>query len=247
MGDNARVVGCDLFSTAIASNGASTAGFVGPVYYKQLTPSLISTRLTNLEELFQYYAIRELRICYTNDVGSTIAGSVAIGLVQSADTAVDIGTYTQQQVLELSPSFKTAVWEPESCMYRHTGSRLWNTDKSSAGAAEQYAQAYLVAALNASTLAAATFGTLWLEYVIDFYKPTPVESTPALRIAKLMRQNRISIEQLAASSNLSPPRLSDNPSSLLAAHCCAASSPCMQCGVDTNYVRVDGSKTSLSK
>jgi hypothetical protein len=195
MGDNCRVIGSDLFSTAVSADGSTTAGLSGGLYQIQLTPSAISTRLTNFEELYQFYAIRELRLCYTNDVGSSTAGSVALGLYQNANGIYGFSTLTQQQVLEMDPSLKTAVWEPDTLAYRHTGTKLWQTTKVDAATAGYYAQVSLCAALN-GVLSASTLGSLWLEYVIDFYKPTPVETNPALRIVSLMKRYGVTAQQL---------------------------------------------------
>jgi hypothetical protein len=101
--------------------------------------------------------------------------------------------------------------------YRHTGTKLWSTDAAT-GDVSELNQCYLVGCFNA-VLAAAPFGSLWLEYVIDFYKPTPVESSPSLRLMKLAKRYGLTIEiadvcsaascSSASSStpNLVPPKL----------------------------------------
>jgi len=211
MHDNCRVIGSDLFTIFAAANGTTNAGLTGGVYETDLTPGVISPRLLNFQEMYQYYAIRELRVCYTNDVPSTTAGSIAVGIQQCSASSTASATWTQQQVLELTPSYKTAVWEPESCVYRHTGTKLWTGTTNASTPLEDSKQIQLVAALNA-VLTAATFGSFWLEYIIDFYKPTPIQISPSLRIAELAERYGVKIAILAtepdassSSSSLQPP------------------------------------------
>jgi len=178
MGDSCRVVGCDLFGTAVASGASGNGGFAGSSS-ATLTPNQISPRLANLEELYQYYAIRQLQIQYIPTVGSNTSVSVATGVEQSYDASAAVTYNSQQKVLELTPSVLAPAWQSASMTYRHTGSKLWRTTTVGAGTAEEYVQALLECVLLGHA-ASTTYGQLRMEYVIDFYKPTPVESNPSL-------------------------------------------------------------------
>jgi len=201
MGDSCRVVGCDLYGTSVASGASSNGGF-GSGAVANLSPSAISPRLTNLEELFQYYAIRELQIQYIPAVGSTTAVAVALGVSQDAldATGAVVSYTTQQKVLELTPSVLTPAWQSAMMTYRHNGVKVWRTSSTSAGSSDDYLQAALIAVLLGNA-ASTTYGQLRMQYVIDFYKPTPVESSPSLVFYKkqlLQARREAAAEKLGA-------------------------------------------------
>jgi len=180
MGDSTRVTGCDLFnSPIIAGSLYQNAGFGGSgVYWKYLTPGGISTRLSNLEELFQYYAIRKLRIIYSPEVPTSTAGSLAIGVAQDVNV-VNVATPTQQQLMELTPAFKMPVWMTGAMEYTHSGTALWETSTEEGGDPGFHFVQLLIGCTLTGSVASTQYGTLWLEYVIDFYKPSMVLGSPA--------------------------------------------------------------------
>jgi len=186
-----RLVGSDLLSIAIQAGGTDNCGFGAGTYGNFLSPTGVSPRLEQFEELFQFYAFRKVRIVYTNDVGSGTAGSVAVGLVTDSLTPLtEDSPITQQQILELPYARKTAVWEPAVMFeYEHTGTRLWTTsslDDSGTQGYLDWAQGTILAAFN-GTLEAASYGTLAVDYVIDFYQPTPpFTNDPALSLRRLL-------------------------------------------------------------
>jgi len=178
MGDSCRVVGCDLFGTAIATGaGSATAPLAGATGIV-LTPNNISPRLRNMEELYQYYAIRKLRMEYMPMCPTTTSGAVALGLAQNSLNVASVTYTTQQQVLETTPSVLAPVWQAASTEYTHTGTKLWYTSSSSVGDSSEADQLVLLAVI-ANGLISTGYGQIRLEYTIDFYKPTPVESSPS--------------------------------------------------------------------
>jgi len=180
MGDCCRVVGCDLFSTQIqAGSTTATAGFGGTANYTiALAPHEISARLTNLEELFQFYAIRKLGVQYIPNVGTATAVSVALGLAQDIDTEAATIT-TQQQVLEFTPSVLTPAWQSSQITYTHTGVKVWETSTENSAVVYNAYQGAMWCVLLGST-ASTVYGQLRFEYVIDFYKPSPILASPSL-------------------------------------------------------------------
>jgi hypothetical protein len=183
MGDSARVCGCDLFGTAIkAGSSTAAAGFGSTAtYWTGLTPSAISTRMQNLEELFQYYAFRKIRIIYSPEVPTSTAGSLALGVAQD-NNVLAVSSPTQQQLLELSPAFKMPVWMTGSCEYTHSGTKVWETSTENSEILNNCVQLLLGCTLTGG-VASTQYGTLWMEYVIDFYKPSMVLGSPS-RVAK---------------------------------------------------------------
>jgi hypothetical protein len=193
MGDSSRVCGCDLFGTSVmAGTVALNAAFGGTAtYFVSMTPGNISTRLTNLEEMFQYYAIRKLNVIYVPKAATSVSVNVALGLIQDADTVANaVVAPTQQQILELSPSLLTPVWNVASMVYTHTGMKLWSTSTLGSVPSGSDTQLVVAGTLNGGT-SATVYGSLWLEYCIDFYKPSPVLSSPSIYLdAKLSHISR---------------------------------------------------------
>jgi len=182
MGDSTRVTGCDLFGTAVQAGSSTAAAGFGSTgtYWVPMTPGAISTRLAHLEELFQFYAIRKLRIIYSPEVPTSTAGSLAIGLAQDADVVV-ISSPTQQQLMELTPAFKMPVWMTGSMEYTHTGTKLWETSLENSESVYNTEQLIMACTLTGG-VASTQYGTLWMEYVIDFYKPSMVLGSPTRSI-----------------------------------------------------------------
>jgi hypothetical protein len=176
MGDNCRVVGCDLFGPPIQSAASGSGGF-NNAYWQVLTPGNISTRLQNLEELFMYYAIRRLRVMYSPEVSTATNGSFALALAQ--DINVDsVTTPTQQQLLEVTPSMKAPFYMVSQMEYVHNGTKVWATSTEGSEILSGDTQAVLGCALQGAA-ASTVFGALWVEYIIDFYKPSMVLGSPA--------------------------------------------------------------------
>jgi len=181
MGDSCRVVGCDLYSVPVATGaGSASLPFAGAAY-STVSPRLISPRLNNLEELYQYYAIRKLKVQYMPLCPTSTPGAIALGVAQNAQNATADVTYTtQQQVLETTPSVLTPVWQSASMEYTHTGTKLWDTATGGTGSIDAWDQ-MVILGIVAGGAVSTNYGQLRLEYVIDSYKPTPVETNPSAR------------------------------------------------------------------
>lgn len=171
-----RVRGRDLFYLPIKS-GSSTAaaGFGGTgTYYALVTPREISNRLENVEEIFQYYAIRKMRVFYAPATGSTSTVQIALGYLANYGITTDIPSPTQTQVLEMSPAALFPAWQPAMIEVLHRGTKLYSCDDYSGTYTdnETYQGALACTILNGS--GSATYGQLWIEFVVDFYQPCPI-------------------------------------------------------------------------
>jgi hypothetical protein len=176
-----RISGCDLFSYPLGTGTSSTSGFgVYPgssgTYWVGVTPSIISSRLAAIEEMFQWYAIRKLKIHYTSVVGTSTSGSIAIGISTDAQIASAFTTPTQQQIMELQPALLCPVWSSASMELEFRGTKLYES-YASGEAKDEKVQASIGAAFNAFLTNSTTYGQLWVEYVIDFYQQVPLLSS----------------------------------------------------------------------
>lgn len=134
-------------------------------------------RLGNIEKIFQFYALREVRFTYIPAVGATTNVQAAFGVAQDVELSVGaFPTPTQSQLLELDYSILTPAWQVATFTYFHRGAKLWECFGS--GAAEE-AGTKLQAAIGATLLgatASTTYGQFYVEYVCDFYEPSPILS-----------------------------------------------------------------------
>lgn len=187
-----RVTGRDLFDLPIKSgSGTAAAGFGGTaVYYANVAPIEISPRLANLEEMFIFYAIRHLRIFYAPATASTSTTQIALGYTTEADVIVDaIPAPTQAQVMEMESSVLSSAWQPFVFEMKHEGTRLYLTSTVSGQATDIEFQGALACTLL-NGVASTTYGQLWVEYVVDFYKPTPLLNDPTWLVGPHWQRDR---------------------------------------------------------
>jgi hypothetical protein len=171
-----RIHGCDLFNSALVNNTTTDAGFASGNYWIPLSPARISARLQAIEEMYQWFAIRRLKLKYSPTVGSTTPNSVAIGLSTDSELSLAITAPTQQQVMELQPAMLTPVWGFTECELVMRGTKLFESYLSGEALDTRF-QAYVAAAFSGVAAALITTGQLWVEYEIDFYQQTPLLSS----------------------------------------------------------------------
>jgi hypothetical protein len=175
-----RVKGRDLFYAPIqAGSSDAKAGFGGTAtYYVAVTPKEIAARLANIQAIFQWYAIRGLRVFYAPATGSTSTVQIALGYMSNFDIASDITTPTQTQVLEMQPAALFPAWQPAVIDIIHRGTKLFSCDAKNVTDANyrDFYQGVLASTLM-NGVATTTYGQLWVEYVVDFYQPCPIQTT----------------------------------------------------------------------
>jgi len=172
-----RVSGCGLFtSPVVAGSVTPAAGFgASATYWANVTPSLLDPRLSNIEKIFQFYGIREVRWTYVPAVGATTNVQAAFGIAQDENLPGVITTPTQTQLLELNTSILVPAWQVATMTYTHRGTKLWECATSSDAGLNKI-QATIGATLLGAT-ASITYGQFYVEYVVDFYEPCPVLAT----------------------------------------------------------------------
>jgi hypothetical protein len=184
-GSSERIVGCDLLNTAIQStvstgvlaysNPDSVFGTAAKFNWYPLTPSTISNRLAAIEEMYQWYAIRDLKVRYIPNCGSTSAGSVALGITTDVEIYGEINAPSQQQVLEFNPALLAPVWGASMMEMKFRGTKLFECFNTSNTELNLGIQAALVMSGVGPVVATVT-GQVWLDYVIDFYQQVPLLS-----------------------------------------------------------------------
>lgn len=182
-----RVSFCDMFSTIVqAGSVTATGGFGGTAtYFKNLSPSQLSPRLTQLEELYEYYAFRRLKIEYLPIVGTATNVAVNLGIDSNVASDANFATPVPQQVLEFRPSMGGIAWQVMEMEYKHTGSKLWACTTVGESDVSNYAQCVLYCVLDGSPATSVGYGKLRISGIIDFYKDTPPSATnPALVLSR---------------------------------------------------------------
>jgi hypothetical protein len=181
-----RITGTDLYSIPVATGavglGAFTASTIGPSW-AAISPATISSRVQAIEEMFQWYVIRKLRIVYTPTCPTSTAGGLSLGYSTDWQMQNAFVGPNAQQVMELNPALFTPVWQSSSIEMKDEGTKLFECYLSSESGDNRF-QGILGSQITGGAQNT-TYGRLFLEYVIDFYQPSPLLST--VDIAKRRR------------------------------------------------------------
>lgn len=193
--DNVRVHFNDYTAYSITSGGLGfeSYGFSTGAnrYALQVSPSGMSPRLVQYEELYSWYAFRELRFTYVPRTPTSLAASVGvnIGVIDNPDAIGNFAPPTRQQINECEISLNTIAWQPSEFVYKFNGSKLWATTASGTVTSEfsEYWQAFLLCILDGAPVVTNNYGQLRVDGVIDFYNSTP----PSPTLPSLMLFNRL--------------------------------------------------------
>lgn len=241
-GHSVRVSGNGLFTVAVATV-ITQAGILAGALYAFLTPSVMDARLSKIESVFQFYAIRYAKITFITTLPtSTTVKSLAFGIASDAGLT---GFTTPAQVLELTPSMLTPSWQCASMVYTHKGTKVWECFASSAPALDTIQ--CLIYGSNDTVVAAGTaaIGNLYIEYVVDFYEPGPVLSSVNLDSLKQRFEAEVRKRQRDRSLISSTSSLSLLPSSSEATGAIATPPEGTKAQLtDVNYVLVPGASVA---
>jgi hypothetical protein len=185
--DGVRVVGSDLpFSITTPASGLysvlnntylSTGGQFLPI-----SPKALSNRLNLFEEMYQYYAIRELRITYIPAVGTSTAGSFATCICNN-ESVVSGDFNTIAEVLQFPVRFLAPYWSPRTMVYKFNGTQVWTAHTDSGTDTEQTIQCVIGGCSNAAgTGSPSAAGYLYIQYVVDFYGSMSIDTTDAIKL-----------------------------------------------------------------
>jgi hypothetical protein len=192
MEDNERVEFQDIYGTIVATVSSGNSAMNGN-FYSNLTPLSVSPRLSSISATYQFYAFRELMITYVSAVGTSIAGQLTFGMSSEPDT--QLSAPTSQQMAESTPTMTTSVGFPCSMKYVHNGTHVWSTSTTSETAFNYIQSTIGAVAFNCAQ--STTFGRLFINGVIDFYKPTPILASPAMTLSQRVIFSKLTPELLA--------------------------------------------------
>jgi len=244
-GHSVRVSGNGLFSVAVATV-ITQAGILAGALYAFLTPSVMDARLSKIESVFQFYAIRWCKLTFITSLpSSSTTAALAFGIASDAGLT---GFTTPTQVLELTPSMLTPSWQCASMVYTHVGTKVWECFASSAPALDTI-QALVYGSNNTATASLTqTIGSLYVEYVVDFYEPGPVLSS--VNLDQLLLKQKFEAEVRKRREDRERSSTTSVPMRLSCEATGAVVSPPegtkTQLTSDVNYVIVPGSSVAQS-
>jgi len=143
-----------------------------------------------MEQLYLYYAIRELDVFYCPKVGTATAVSVSVSICQDALLAIteyNASAPLEADVMEYKPSVQTVAGFPACMKYRFDGTKVWHTSAVTGLSSDDYIQAAIVCMLGGTPVLNTKYGSLWFRGVIDFYKMSPANLgfNPAIVLDRL--------------------------------------------------------------
>jgi hypothetical protein len=185
-----RVAGSDYLNYTLAANPGTTSmysvltsGASTPIIGVGLTPLVVSSRLGTQEELYQYYAFREILFEILPGQAPNAAQGVnflAFGVSQDVTAGNQLVNNNTlfQNITQLVPSVSWTAWEGAKLIYKYSGIRVFEcTDQSTDD--EDWTQAFICAGLRTSISGGAFMGIIRVTYIIDFYCPSFVLSSPS--------------------------------------------------------------------
>jgi hypothetical protein len=181
-----RVEFCDIYSHLLtnAAVGNDVPGFNGE-FYEAITPSSVSSRLIQYEEMYQWYAFRDLTISVSPEMGTQNNGLLTLAIVQTPNGAVEIPSPTTQEIAEYRPRLQTQVFRPRAMRYLYNGMKLWETSGTDLALTTQ---ALFAAAFDNIATGATIANQISICGTIDFYKDAPPSSVnPSIILRNRMR------------------------------------------------------------
>jgi hypothetical protein len=199
-----------------------------------------NSAINSISQAFSRYTTRKLRFEYRPQSTSTQADQLVFGF--SSDPlnpllGYTLGATTADNLLGLSESIPFAPWNAWTLPVRHDSAMKYISQADLEGGSGGTAEARLTmsgsfgcVAENTAIVAPVTYGVLYLCGEFDFHDLNPIVLLSGSDPGR-QRVKKIALPSL-------PP--------LAAPHSCASSSPCLQCGVTSDYVSVTGVKTPVS-
>lgn len=177
----------DVRTDAAYLSGSKNGGLttLGPEYATlRARPAIFGTsnRLGIMSQIFSAYVYRRLKLRYTPACATSTAGQVLIGMIEDSDLFASNATYIAPiEFREAQVNAFTAAWQECSVDYQNIeGARTFFNDATDT--TDDSIQITLMCCVNAGSINT-TYGTLEMDYEIDFYNLRPPSGTPMLSIS----------------------------------------------------------------
>jgi hypothetical protein len=162
---------------SVTTHGIVSSGTTAVNYY--MTPGFMDGgRLSTLDNIYGYYCIRRLKLCYVPICPTSTSGTIGIGFEDEVDRASG-QSLTQAKVMNLTPSVLTSVYLPASLTYTNTGERVYDTDNTAT--AHDDVQLVLFAEYFNTYSSAFASGQAYIEYTVDYYDPSYYNTNTVLK------------------------------------------------------------------
>jgi len=149
----------------------------------------IDPRAFAIATTFQYYAVRELRLTYMPQVGTSSTAAMSmlcLAISQDAEEHLDVPEPTQTQLLEQNVAMACPTWQTFTLEYKHTGVKLWRVNPEAEGSLDETVQCLLGGVLSVrdpGTEQGPKLGSLFCEAVMDLYEPQPIEGAGSFTVS----------------------------------------------------------------
>jgi len=207
-----RIYGSSLAYGSVQNSSTSFAGWLpgggGLTNEILLSPDQLfggTDRLVALETIYERYAIRMAKFTYIPGCATTTPNTLYMAISRDPDKSYTSAT----NILDLNPSVATPAWSPASLTYTNpNGVKLWDTATQNVADSTIDFQGALYFVWSAEAATTLVTGFLRVDYIVDFYSPSPVRTNPAIMAAQyesLKPKSRLELHDLISKIDLKPP------------------------------------------
>lgn len=153
-------------------------------FYAEISPAIMSRRLSQLSSMYEFYAFRKLRFEFIPSKSTAQDGQVVMGVMRDVGSFNDAALSTSfgfQNLMEMECSASTSAWSIGSITMEFKGTRLWYTESNS-GATHPHTfendiQSLLLVGLSGIATEGGTIplGHIRVVGICDLYRPAYVE------------------------------------------------------------------------
>jgi len=178
----------------ILFNIAQVAANTGPIQYQgtnsysfDVRPATLSDRVQIAGSIYSRYRIKRLKLIYKSTVPSTTNGALAIGVLDDANVSNSVGHINNYDtVVNLRRSNDNNLWRNFIVTWRPLDPLKWYYTDSSGSDNRFSSPCSIFASFDSTPGANSVFGSVRLEYLVEFEGATP-QVVPSLKRFRLSR------------------------------------------------------------
>ncbi len=187
-----RQLYCNVAVTS-ATNACLTSvaggATVANTNYCYINPDYLNERLASIANWYEIYRFRRIVFEYEPAIGSDTVGQFCLALTRDADAISHFETMSYADAAQMSPS---EIFQPstvgKALMVSYRDDKEWFCEANMTTAADSRdtVQYTLVGWPASSAYTTATWGTIWVKYSIELYRPTPSQgiSLPRFKLER---------------------------------------------------------------